>query len=250
MNLLIDIGNNRMKWGTGEGESVQGPFVLDASGADPEVAFAQAWGALRPATVAFCTVSVSPAADALRDWARRHWGLEPCEIRSSAAAGPLISGYSDPRALGADRWANLLGARSLLGESNAVVVDAGTAVTVDALEAGGRHLGGAILPGLQAARAGLRSAAPALPAAGEPVGLPARATRAAIAGGSLIGLAGAIERVAMEVGRSLPAPVWLLTGGDADTLRPWLDPSWRHDPQLTLRGLNAAVENPNAAHSS
>jgi len=245
VKLLIDIGNSRVKWGIGTGRAIEGPFAFPVPGvpeAAAPAAFERAWGGLAPAAVRFCSVSLGRLPEDLCDWSRRQWGLEPWRLRSSAAAGALVNGYRDPEALGADRWANLQGARALLGAADVVVVDAGTAVTVDALRADGHHLGGAILPGYRAALAGLQAAAPALPPAGEPVPLPADATAEGMAGGSLVSLAGGIERVVRELGRSLDRPAWLITGGDTDTLRPWLDAAWRHDPVLTLRGLNDSGE--------
>lgn len=243
MKLLIDIGNSRVKWGVESGGEIEGPYAFAAGTDSITDAFERAWGSLAPASVRFCSVSTGSLPEALCEWSRGTWGVEPFRVRAAASAGALVCGYRDPDALGADRWANLLGARDLLGAADVIVVDAGTAVTVDALRADGRHLGGAILPGLRAARAGLRAAAPALPAAGEASGLPAETTAEGMAAGSLVGLAGAIERVAREVGRPLDGPARLITGGDTDTLRPWLDPGWRHEPLLTLRGLSAALEN-------
>lgn len=243
MKLLIDIGNSRVKWGVESDGAIEGPYAFAAAADAITDAFELAWGGLAPASVRFCSVSTGRLPEALSAWSRGAWGVEPFRVRSAESTGALICGYRDPDTLGADRWANLLGARDLLGATDVVVVDAGTAVTVDALRADGRHLGGAILPGLRAARTGLQVAAPALPAAGEASGLPAETTAEGMAGGSLIGLAGGIERVAREVGRPLDSPAWLLTGGDTDTLRPWLDPGWRHEPLLTLRGLSAALEN-------
>lgn len=59
----------------------------------------------------------------------------------------LVNGYQEPRRLGVDRWLALLGAASLAG-GDCLVVDAGSAITLDLLRADGRHLGGAILPGI------------------------------------------------------------------------------------------------------
>ncbi len=168
---------------------------------------------------------------------KRQWAVPFGEVRAREHCGPIINAYADPSSLGADRWVNLLGARAALGPVDTIIVDAGTAVTVDALRADGRHLGGAILAGLSASRAGLRSAAPALPAAHDEAPLPSDNTAGAIGGGTLIGLAGAIERVATAVGGRLAAPERILTGGDAERLAPWLDTAWSVDPLLTLRGL-------------
>lgn len=242
MKLLVDIGNSRLKWALAEQGTLQGPHVLAGTGENIANEFDTAWNGLQPEAVMFCSVAESAAAAALRAWVERNWGFEAVEIRSRDRAGELINGYGEPERLGADRWANLHGARTLLGAVDAVIVDAGTAVTVDALRADGRHLGGAILAGLAAGRAGLCTAAPMLPAPGDTAALPATDTAGAIAGGTLVGLAGAIERVAAEVGRDLQRPVRLLTGGDGATLHGRLGGDWRYDELLTLRGVSAASE--------
>jgi type III pantothenate kinase len=189
-----------------------------------------------------CSVGGPAPLEALAAWVARHWNLRLVEVGAAARQGGVVSGYAQPGTLGADRWANLLGARAELGPVDAVLVDAGTAVTVDALRADGCHLGGAILAGLTAARSGLRRAAPALPTPRDDGELPATDTATAMGAGTLIGLAGAVERVAGEVAASLAAPRRILTGGDAARLRAALGEGWELDPQLTLRGLRAAVE--------
>lgn len=242
MKLLVDIGNCRLKWALAERDALRGPYFLSGASEDITRGFGTAWSELQPEAVVFCSVAGSAVAAALREWAGRQWRLDAVEIRSRARAGVLMNGYREPERLGADRWANLHGARALLGAADTIIVDAGTAVTVDALRADGRHLGGAILAGLAAGRAGLGAAAPMLPPAGDATDLPATDTAGAIAGGTLAGLAGAIERVALEVGRDLQQPVRLLTGGDGATLRARLGDHWHHDELLTLRGVGAAAE--------
>lgn len=248
MRLLVDIGNRRVKWGLADGATLEGPWFLPASATD--TVFESAWNGLRPDAIAVCCVADRDLVTGLRAWARRHWGLELHEIRARARAGELVNGYAEPGALGADRWANLLGARSLLGAVDTVIVDAGTAVTVDAVRADGRHLGGAILAGLEAGRTGLAASAPALPPPAATAGeLPARDTRAAIAAGTLVGLAGAVERVTAAVAGDMKRPRRLLTGGDGAALQPLLVRRWRYDEALTLRGIEAAAEEEGCAQS-
>jgi type III pantothenate kinase len=74
------------------------------------------------------------------------FGSALTRFRSEARALGIVNGYRDPRRLGADRWMALLGAAGMSG-GNCIVIDAGSAITVDLLRADGRHLGGAILPG-------------------------------------------------------------------------------------------------------
>lgn len=237
MRLLVDIGNSRIKWALEAAGDLSAPGGFARPRVDHDDAWEQAWGHLAPVGVTACSVAGRQSVAVLRDWVERRWAVPFGEVRARERCGPIINAYADPASLGADRWANLLGARAALGPVDSIIVDAGTAVTVDALCADGRHLGGAILAGLSASRAGLRSAAPALPAAHDEAPLPSDNTAGAIGGGTLIGLAGAIERVATAVGGRLTAPERILTGGDAERLAPWLDAVWKVDPVLTLRGL-------------
>lgn len=237
MKLLIDIGNSRIKWALGAAGELSAPAGFARPRVDREDAYEREWGHLAPVGVTVCSVAGRQSVAGLRDWVGRRWAVPFSEVRAREHCGPIINAYADPASLGADRWANLLGARAALGAVDSIIVDAGTAVTVDALCADGRHLGGAILAGLRASRAGLRGAAPALPAAHDEAPLPSDNTAGAIGGGTLIGLVGAIERVATAVGGRLTAPERILTGGDAERLAPWLDAGWSVDPRLTLRGL-------------
>ena len=242
MKLLVDIGNSRIKWACADGDTLTGPAGFARPTESPGDAFARAWEGVTPSVVVLCSVAGRHAVRTLTKWVEATWGVSVIELRPGERSGSVINGYREPASLGADRWANLIGARAAFGSAEVIVVDAGTAVTVDALRADGVHLGGAILPGLQAGRAGLRAAAPALPAGAEEAPLPADETAGAIGGGTLIGLAGAVERVATAVGSGLDTPRRVLTGGDADRLAPWLGPEWILDPLLTLRGLQALGE--------
>ena len=237
MILLVDIGNSRIKWAcAGDGE-IGSPRAFPRPRLAHARAFEQAWCGLTPSAVAVCCVAGVETVDALAQWTYFAWGIRPLRLRTRAREGHIVCGYPDPSCLGADRWANLIGARALVGETDTQVVDAGTAVTVDALRGDGQHLGGAILTGLDASRRALLTAAPGLPEAFSEDGLPSRHTSGAIGMGTLVGLAGAIERVAGEVGGGLHRPRRLLTGGDAERLAPYLSPDWEWEPCLTLQGL-------------
>ena len=82
------------------------------------------------------------------------WRVTPIWLTASAAACGVVNGYATPEQLGADRWAALVAARlrahtTDLFPAPVVVVNAGTAVTIDTLDADGRFRGGVILPGLR-----------------------------------------------------------------------------------------------------
>lgn len=245
MRLLVDLGNSRVKWALERAGSFEGPFGFARADADAAAAFDRAWEGLEPDGVVFCSVAGASATGIFRSWLEDRWQLSATEIAAQAQAGAVRSSYRNPAALGADRWANLLGARALLGAADVIVVDAGTAVTVDALRADGRHVGGAIFAGLAAARAGLAQAAPALADAcrrDSDTDLPAIDTDAAVSAGTRAALAGAVERVARSVGAELERPACLLTGGDGAALAALLGDGWKHEPLLTMQGLLAAGE--------
>jgi type III pantothenate kinase len=150
--------------------------------------------------------------------------------------------YEDPAEVGRDRLVNAAAGHVLAGGA-AVVVDLGSAVTADAVDADGAFLGGAIAPGLPAFRAGLRAAAPALPPIPEgepPNGIP-RSTADALRAGAVRGLAGLADRLVADARAGLvtgeePAPA-LLTGGDAALVSRHMSTRTRLCPDLTLRGV-------------
>ncbi|MDH3761255.1 MAG: type III pantothenate kinase [Gammaproteobacteria bacterium] len=75
------------------------------------------------------------------------FGEDVIRFRSKARAGGVVNGYERPAQLGVDRWLAMIGATELVSD-DCVVIDAGSAITLDLLRADGRHLGGAILPGV------------------------------------------------------------------------------------------------------
>lgn len=177
-------------------------------------------------------------------------------------------GYRDPAMLGIDRFCALIEARARCGEMPVVVINAGTAITLDVLDAKGVHLGGVILPGWRASLDGLQRAAPGLaPAIGglldEPE--PARGGRDAaadevtcrlgVAKDTVTGVrlgqhwllgAGLNQMVALWVDRLASDPVSqaggpavLITGGDARWLADLLDPTFpvREESDLVMAGV-------------
>ena len=138
MNLFVDIGNHRVKWATDRG-----------AGGVCELPPAH-WRSMRelePRAVWASCVARAPVADEFGRYARRHWALAPNFVRARRAQCGVINRYADAETLGNDRWAALIGARALCGAQSAIVLDAGTAITIDALDANGVFRGGVILPG-------------------------------------------------------------------------------------------------------
>ena len=150
-----------------------------------------------------------------------------------------VLNYNTPQTLGIDRFLACLGAWSLSGNSAVLVIDAGTATTIDLMDAEGVFQGGIITAGLRIFEDGLRNHAPALPAVEReiPSAWPPKNTTQALQWG----IAGTyIELVNAHVERFKKdwpdAQVWV-TGGDAPTLAQIRSVQLHYHPNLVLEGL-------------
>lgn len=235
MNLLaIDIGNTRIKWGFAQdGDWLRQGWLATAQPADLGAALAPLPAADRIliANVAGAAVrarveALLPASASAPDW-----------LVSAALQCGVRSSYTDPAALGPDRWAALIGAWHLV-QAACVVVNAGTTMTVDALNGEGVFLGGCIVPGAALMRAALaRDTANLALREGEFRFFPDN-TGDAIASGAVNALAGAVERVAAYLQESTGAPPRvLLSGGDAPLLEARLGLPLTVVDNLVLEGL-------------
>lgn len=246
MILLLDAGNTRLKWAPlvdGRLGAVQAVAHRDAPDDEWQRALA---GSGRPARVLVANVAGAAFGAALADWARAAWGLAPEFVATTRVAGGVVNAYANPAGLGVDRWLAMIGAwRATRGPF--VVVSAGTALTVDAVDAAGRHRGGFIVPGLAMMRdalysrtGGIAAAAALADAARE--GIFGVNTAGAVEQGALVAHAALAERAAAELERLAgAAPRRCLAGGDAERLRAWLAPGWELVPDLVLQGLAAVA---------
>ncbi len=162
---------------------------------------------------------------------------------ATARCGAVRSGYRDPAQLGFDRWAALIGAWTRCPGHAAVVVDCGSAVTVDGLRADGQHLGGVIFPGLaMMAEAFYARTGFDIQTADTDADLAATSTADAVAAGARFAVLGGIERAVRAWCERLPGAALWLTGGDAPTLAPDLPVTLQQVPYLVLEGLGQILE--------
>jgi len=255
MKLLIDAGNRRLKWAVTRGgdapDGARGVLDTDAIAARGDALAAQ-WAAIeRPASVWVSCVAGARARHAIEACARRAWGLQAVFIASRARQAGIVNAYRQPTALGSDRWAALVAARRLFARRPVIVVDAGTAVTVDALDGGGVFRGGVIFPGARGMRAALRESTENIAGhngdgkrghGGEdPAGAPdpiATDTRSAVMSGAWLAVAGGIDLAVARQRATLPGDCRVLaTGGDAERIAPLLTSGVEITPDLVLRGL-------------
>jgi type III pantothenate kinase len=234
--LALDAGNSRIKWGLWADRG----FIAQGAVATARAhELADAWHVLARPTRAIGSCVAGAQVRAAIENVLAPWKIVPEWIVGQREQCGVRSHYANPEQLGPDRWAALIGARAHI-DSPCVVVDAGTAVTVDALAEGGEFLGGLILPGLELMAASLaRGTARLEREAGRVETFPTN-TADAIASGAVQSVCGAIDRMRAALrGSGAEAPWVLLSGGAATALAPHLSPPVKVVPTLVLDGLVA-----------
>ena len=232
MIVAIDVGNSRIKWGLHDGAGWAARGVLATAEFSRLGEAALAWP--QTARVVVCNVAGGELGRRIGDMLAPKHG-EIVHFQAAAECGGVKNGYQTPTQLGADRWAALVGARSLCLR-DCLVVCAGTATTIDRLDAAGNFRGGAILPGFDLMRSALAGNTAQLPLAeGVFCDAPTN-TMDAIVSGCLNAQLGAIERMYAAIA-DLPGACCLMTGGAAPRLLPYLRIPVRHEEPLILSGL-------------
>ena len=243
MTVLVDIGNTRIKWATlADGRLVRRGSAVHRDSLDSGVAALAAALPARPRIIA-ANVAGEPVAERLRAIVATLPGASLELVTTSAERFGVRCAYADPSRLGVDRWVAVLAAYHAAGAA-ACAIDAGTAVTFDAVDAAGTHLGGLIFPGVgllataldrNTSDIGSTAAAPAAPRGLELLG---RNTDAAVGHAAWLALSAALDRAVVTVERALGTrPPVYLTGGDAETLLGWLETRAELRADLVLEGL-------------
>ena len=246
MDLLFDLGHSRLKWAGWEQGQLQAPDSAVWRGEAPARFCERVLADLpQPRRVGIAAVARGELLHALHDAVKARWGCPVSVPLAGARCGPVRNAYREPSRLGFDRWAGLVGAQARQPGRSAVVIDCGSAVTVDGLRGDGQHLGGVILPGPRMMAEAFYSRT-GLPAADVELttDVAADSTAVAVAAGAWQAVLGGIERSVRAWRKRLPrAGIWL-TGGDADAVAAAnvLPASMRQVPHLVLEGLARILE--------
>ncbi len=242
MILVIDAGNSRVKWGWLETEGEGTPRWASIATV-PLIEFAAASDHVNPFSVThedperivISNVAGEGAHQLLVNWTSI-FEAEPLWLKAQAERCGVRNGYEKPELLGADRWAALIAARAL-HHGASLVVNAGTATTVDMLAADGSFLGGAILPGVDLMRFVLHEHTGRLPLAEGSYRETPRNTVDAIETGCRHAQAGAVERMYRVFREVAPAPLCIVAGGAGRVLVDQLSMPRRYVENLVLDGL-------------
>ncbi|SEA51422.1 type III pantothenate kinase [Microbulbifer marinus] len=245
MILELDLGNTRGKWRLldGDGVRARGSISIAALKNDE---LPDSWLELRPQRVRAANVAGAAVADALTAAVHRRFALPVEFARVASQCAGVTCAYQNTERLGVDRWLAVLAAHHKDPRA-ALIVDCGSAVTLDLLDNGGCHLGGYIVPGLNLMRRALYQDTDAVkvpPAFAPDMSLaPGRDTDEAVNRGLVVMVLGAIDRAMAELGSpEVELPQLWLTGGDGPLLSALCQ--WPHQlvPELVLDGL--ALSNP------
>ena len=233
MVLSIDAGNSRIKWRlTNKGQTVaQGAQLTPKSfeGETLNLSEIQSPSEIRIASV---------AGDKVVNWLQQQL-LEqfaaPISLAQVASTiGELSCAYEDPQSLGIDRWLAMAAAYHHYDEP-LMVIDAGSAITMDIIGPGGQHVGGYIAPGLTLMHDALwknTSDVRVVGSGSEELWLPGKNTQQAVNRGCLLAAVSTIESLAAQ----FPVRI-VITGGDARILMQAMSLSADNHANLVLDGL-------------
>jgi type III pantothenate kinase len=238
---LFDLGNTRLKYALLQADSSIGDVAIAAH--DGMRFTTIDWEAALPAAIDAAWIA-SVAADAPRAALLDALAARGARIgfaRTQLQFAGIAIAYAQPQRLGVDRFLAMAAAHARglrdADRDAALVIGVGTALTVDLLDADGRHRGGRIAPSPALMREALNARAAQLPRDGGDYAEFADDTDAALASGCLGAALGLIERSARLARDLLGAtPRLWLHGGGTDALLPHLDDA-RHAPTLVLEGL-------------
>ncbi len=235
MNLLLDLGNSRLKWVCVENKQFSAVQSLPNSKITCP-ALTLLWSELRPQKIAISCVGNAALLEIITTTIEQLWGgISIYFAKSLPQACGVVNGYKQPEKLGVDRFLALIATRHQT-HSPVCVVDCGTAITVDILNEEGNHQGGLICSGLSLMKKALAVNTADLPLVEVANhAFFAKDTQTAIFNGTLFAACGLIEKVMTQ----LPENTTLfLTGGDAMQISSQLNRPFCLETDLVLKGLN------------
>ena len=249
--LLLDVGNSRIKWGVlDDGEIRRTGHIAQQKIHDRGLQVLTTKLPRRVDEVLVSNVAGTSFATRLSGVVGMHCECDVHFARSEKSGWGLQNSYAQPRRMGVDRWVAMVGAWAEI-QSSCLVVDVGTAITLDAIDGRGAHLGGQIMPGVGTMASALTAATSDIPLVrplparkGADMQMFASTTAAAVREGTPNAVAGAVDRATRTLRSKRYRPTILLTGGDASRILTALSVAPRHRPHLVLQGLAHMLEHP------
>tara|TARA_B100000965_G_C19487362_1_gene711403 strand:- start:318 stop:1061 length:744 start_codon:yes stop_codon:yes gene_type:complete len=240
----MDLGNTRIKWGLLENKSLSGIRSLSTPNSrdfDLKPIFNAVSSDIK-SIVASCVLSRDLQIK-LAELFFNHFELVIEFIEPKKRFSGLTNGYKNPSKLGADRWAAMIGAYNEFG-GNILVIDMGTAITIDYINNEGVHKGGQILPGLKSFFSILDQSTGSINIKTNISDITAKDiekwgknTDDAIKSGAMSAISGAINAAVFSFRIQDSMPSVILSGGDAIYFKDVFDHSLFYRPNIVLEGL-------------
>lgn len=245
--LLVDIGNTSIKWALNESGRLKDMLQLQYPEDANDVFFIDCLGNVnKPNKVLVTCVAGAEVWQAFTDAINTLWDIKVERVESKSNGYGLINGYEKPSELGSDRWCALIGAYHE-AVSGVIVIDCGSAITIDIVNQSGEHLGGYILPGLTMMKKSLGSNTAQVKVntsafEGNTIS-PAHSTSGCVAAGANLAAVSAIETVIKQQLTHSSNLKCFITGGDADLVAEHMMTEVVNMKNLVIRGLAFIAEN-------
>ncbi|WP_018476408.1 type III pantothenate kinase [Pontibacter roseus] len=234
-SLVIDIGNTGVKYGIFEEDAITAQGYFKEQEGLPQVLTSQTFD---HAIVA----SVSGELESIKAGLSVSGSI--LEL-SAQTALPVSNDYKSPETLGADRIAAAVGAHYFFPERNCLVIDAGTAITYDFINAAGHYQGGGIAPGIHMKFKALHTFTGRLPLVQEikaEFPLIGQTTQESLESGVLAGTLAEVEGIIRAYRRKTERLLVILCGGDAGFFESTLKDPIFVIPELVLIGLHRILK--------
>ena len=240
MNLLIDIGNSRLKWAQQSNGELHSFEACEYNKEDLSRALKSYWDEMtRPDRVYVSNVAGMKVFAELSEIVNDAWSITAAQMQVSAEAEGLVNGYEQYGQLGVDRWLAMLAAwQSCKGAF--CVVDCGTALTIDVVDTSGQHQGGFIVPGNSLMTELLNTGTEQINAQTRAYTKlePGRNTRDCVSNGASLAAKALIETVFADLRKEYGlASRCIVTGGYAGEIRHLLTADVDYHPNLVLNGM-------------
>ena len=236
MRLLVDVGNTQVKYVFQDTSALSDIVYLDYQSFQAQLSqekFSEV------SAVILANVHGNAVHDTVEKWATLN-NIAFVQIHSTAKAFGVTSSYLQPERLGVDRWLAMIGAKQIYPQQNLLIIDAGTATTVDVLDASGQHCGGWIMPGVQTLFDSLLTRTSKIIAT--PKTTPSLSfgmnSSHCLNHGSWAMTIGAIKEAIIQANSQLILDKVLITGGNGQAIVNLMTDTCQLEPKLVFHGLS------------
>jgi len=236
MLLAIDIGNTTINNGIFYRGKLKRCFRIETYGVDFSEAYKNRLGGVKKIVI----VSVVPKVlKKLKKELKKIFSGKVLVVGRDVSSG-VKNRYRNPRQVGQDRLVNARAANELYGR-DCIIVDFGTAITIDIVNRKKEYLGGLILPGVEISLNALHEKACLLPRVSlkKPKGILGRETRESMVSGAVYGFSGMCDGIVRKLKKKYcRSGCVIATGGMSELIGPYCETVDKIEPALTLKGLN------------